>query len=142
MVDGLSETNEGDDENSKQSSSVVRLLVFSGQVGCLLGKAGSVIKQMSSESGAQIRILPKDKLPACASSSDELVQISGRLDAIRKALQSVSQQLLEHYPRNQESFAANIIAPSSHSFVLLLDRIDSLLLTVFLVMEPLSFCIS
>ncbi|KAL0288187.1 UNVERIFIED_CONTAM: RNA-binding KH domain-containing protein RCF3 [Sesamum angustifolium] len=116
MVDGLSETSEEDDENSKQSSSVVRLLVFSGQVGCLLGKAGSVIKQMSSESGAQIRILPKDKLPACASSSDELVQISGRLDAIRKALQSVSQQLLEHYPRNQESFAANIIAPSSHSF--------------------------
>ncbi|KAK4428723.1 RNA-binding KH domain-containing protein RCF3 [Sesamum alatum] len=116
MVDGLSETNEGDDENSKQSSSVVRLLVFSGQVGCLLGKAGSVIKQMSSESGAQIRILPKDKLPACASSSDELVQISGRLDAIRKALQSVSQQLLENYPRNQESFAANVIGPSSHSF--------------------------
>lgn len=75
MVDMLSETNEGDEESDKPSSSVVRLLVFSGQVGCLLGKAGSVIKQMSSESGAQIRILPKDKLPSCASSSDELVQV-------------------------------------------------------------------
>lgn len=75
MVDMLAETNEGDEESKKPSSSVVRLLVFSGQVGCLLGKAGSVIKHMSSESGAQIRILPKDKLPPCASSSDELVQV-------------------------------------------------------------------
>lgn len=75
MVDILSEINEGDEESNKPSSTVVRLLVFSSQVGCLLGKAGSVIKQMSSESGAQIRILPKDKLPSCASSSDELVQV-------------------------------------------------------------------
>ncbi|GFP84111.1 kh domain-containing protein at4g18375 [Phtheirospermum japonicum] len=116
MVDILSEKSEGDEESKRPASAVVRLLVFSGQVGCLLGKAGSVIKQMSSESGAQIRILPKDKLPCCASSSDEVVQISGKLDAIKKALQSVSQQLLENSPRNQDSFSAHIVGPSSHSF--------------------------
>ncbi|KAL6493173.1 hypothetical protein OROGR_032932 [Orobanche gracilis] len=116
MADILSEKNEGDEESNNLSSFVVRLLVFSGQVGCLLGKSGSVIKQMSSESGAQIRILPKDKLPSCASTSDELVQISGRLDAIRKALQSVSQQLLENTPRDQDSFSAHIVGPASHSF--------------------------
>lgn len=116
MVDMLAETNEGDEESKKPSSSVVRLLVFSGQVGCLLGKVGSVIKHMSSESGAQIRILPKDKLPSCASSSDELVQISGGLDAIRKALLSVSQQLLEHIPRNQDPFPVNPVGPTSYSF--------------------------
>ncbi|KAG7031745.1 KH domain-containing protein HEN4, partial [Cucurbita argyrosperma subsp. argyrosperma] len=38
--------------------------------------AGSVVKQMSSDSGAQIRILPRDKLPTCAASSDELVPYS------------------------------------------------------------------
>lgn len=75
MVEILSESKEGDEESNKSSSYVVRLLVFAGQVGCLLGKGGSVIKQMSSDSGAQIRILPKDKLPSCASSSDELVQV-------------------------------------------------------------------
>ncbi|KAL6511622.1 hypothetical protein OROGR_021219 [Orobanche gracilis] len=101
MVDILSEKNEGDEESNKLSSFVVRLLVFSGQVGCLLGKAGSVIKQMSSESGAQIRILPK---------------ISGRLDAIRKALQAISQQLLESTPHHQDSFSAHIVGPASHSF--------------------------
>ncbi|KAL8490304.1 hypothetical protein ACS0TY_025513 [Phlomoides rotata] len=115
MVDILSEINIGDEESNKPSSSVVRLLVFSSQVGCLLGKAGSVIKQMSSESGAQIRILPKDKLPSCASSSDELVQISGGLDAIRKALLSVSQQLLDHNLRNQDFVSANVVGPSSFS---------------------------
>ncbi|KZV31569.1 KH domain-containing protein-like [Dorcoceras hygrometricum] len=112
MIDGLPET---DEESNKQASSVVRLLVFSSQVGCLLGKAGSVIKQMSSESGAQIRILPKDKLPSCASSFDELVQISGNIDAVRKALQSVSQQLLHSFLRDEYSHLPNVSGPSTHS---------------------------
>lgn len=79
MVEGELEKEkdaEGDEEGDKSSSCVVRLLVFSSQIGCLLGKAGSVIKQMSSESGAQIRILPKDKLLAPASPNDELVQVT------------------------------------------------------------------
>ncbi|CAA0806819.1 RNA-binding KH domain-containing protein [Striga hermonthica] len=116
MVDILSDKNEGDEESINSITFVVRLLVFSGQVGSLLGKAGSVIKQMSSESGAHIRILPKDKLPSCASSSDELVQISGKRDAVRKALLCVSEQLLEKSPRNQDSFSAHVGGPPSHSF--------------------------
>ena len=75
MAEGESETNGGDEESNKSSTFVARLLVLSSQVGCLLGKGGSVIKQMSAESGAQIRILPRDKLPLCASPSDELVQV-------------------------------------------------------------------
>ncbi|CAI9259668.1 unnamed protein product [Lactuca saligna] len=65
MVEGEVEMNE--------ETSVVRLLVVSTQVGCLLRKSGGVIKQMASERRAQIRILQRDKLPACASSSDELL---------------------------------------------------------------------
>ncbi|KAL7116847.1 hypothetical protein ACP275_03G031900 [Erythranthe tilingii] len=116
MVAILSDTKEVDEEGNKPSSFVVRLLVFSGQVGCLLGKGGSVIKQMSSESGAQIRILPKDKLPSCSSSSDELVQITGKQDAIKKALLSVSQNLVESFIRNQDSFPINMGGQSSQSF--------------------------
>lgn len=74
MVEGDIDSDEGD-EDSKLSSVFVRLLVLSSQVGCLFGKGGSVIKQMAAESGAQIRILPRDKLPSCASPSDELVQV-------------------------------------------------------------------
>lgn len=43
------------------------------------------------------------------------MQISGGLDAIRKALLSVSKQLLDHNLRNQDSVPANVVGPSSYS---------------------------
>ncbi|KAA8538242.1 hypothetical protein F0562_027935 [Nyssa sinensis] len=128
IVEGESEMDRGDEESNKSSTFVMRLLVLSSQVGCLLGKGGSVIKQMTSESGAQIRILPRDQLPPFASPSDELVQIIGGVDAVRKALQSVSQQLLENPPRDHDSFTANRSGPSSHSFANPLSRPESNLL--------------
>ncbi|GAV69713.1 KH_1 domain-containing protein [Cephalotus follicularis] len=115
IVEGDKETDGVDEEIIKSSTFILRLLVLSSQVGCLLGKGGSVIKQMSAESGSQIRILPRDKLPLCASASDELVQITGEVEAVRKALQSVSQQLLENPPRDHDSFPGNTIGPSFHS---------------------------
>ncbi|XP_011017029.1 PREDICTED: KH domain-containing protein At4g18375-like [Populus euphratica] len=108
-------TDGGDEENNKPSTFILRLLVLSSQVGCLLGKGGSVIKQMSAESGAQIRIPPRDRLPICSSVSDELVEITGEIDAVRKALQAVSKQLLENPPRDHDSFPANPSGTSSHS---------------------------
>ncbi|KAJ4962663.1 hypothetical protein NE237_022602 [Protea cynaroides] len=117
MVEGESDNDADDEESNKSSSFVVRLLVLSSQVGCILGKGGCVIKQMAAESGAQIRILPRDKLPLCASPADELVQLTGGLDAVRKALQCVSQQLLENPPRERDSFpASKPTGPSSHPF--------------------------
>ncbi|KAM1465686.1 hypothetical protein COP2_045531 [Malus domestica] len=115
IVEGETETDGGDEESNKSLTFVCRLLVLSSQVGCLLGKGGSVIKQMSSESGAQIRILPRDKLPLCASASDELVQITGNIDAARKAIESVSQQLLENLPRDSDD-SLPTTGPSSNSF--------------------------
>ncbi|XP_078437140.1 RNA-binding KH domain-containing protein RCF3-like [Wolffia australiana] len=108
-----------DDED--QSSVVARVLVLSSHVGCILGKAGSVIKQLSADSGALIRILPRDKVPACASPQDELVQITGNMDAVRKALQSVSQQLIENPPRDRDSLfpgssSRKFFSPPSHHF--------------------------
>ncbi|KAF6142164.1 hypothetical protein GIB67_037082 [Kingdonia uniflora] len=96
-------------ENAHQQTDkayFVRLLVLSSQVGCLLGKGGTVIKQMAAETGAQIRILPRDKLPQCVTPSDELLQITGELDAVTKALQSVSQQLMVNPHRDHDSTPA------------------------------------
>lgn len=76
IVEAETGTDGADGENNKSSMFLLRLLVLSSQVGCLLGKGGSIIKQISAESGAQIRVLPRDKLPACASSSDEVVQVT------------------------------------------------------------------
>ncbi|ERN14218.1 RNA-binding KH domain-containing protein RCF3 isoform X1 [Amborella trichopoda] len=106
-VEGEHEIEQEDDTDSKSSPIVFRFLVPSVQVGCILGKGGNVIKQISAESGAQIRILHNDKLPACAWSSEEVVQITGGLDSVRKALQAVSQQLQENPPRDRDPFPPN-----------------------------------
>lgn len=52
-----------------------RLLVQSCQIGCLIGKGGSIIRQIRSETGATVRVLPSDALPACANADDELLEI-------------------------------------------------------------------
>jgi hypothetical protein len=45
------------------------------QVGCLLGKGGSIITDLRRQSEAQIRVMPREALPKCARRSDELVQV-------------------------------------------------------------------
>ncbi|KAK2446313.1 KH domain-containing protein HEN4 [Trifolium repens] len=116
MVEGILDIGEAGDEGIKDSYFALRLLILSNQVGCILGKGGSVIKRMSAESGAQIRILAKEEIPSCASDSDELVQITGGVEVVRKALQFVFQQLLENTPRDHESLSSNLTGPSSHSY--------------------------
>ncbi|KAK1269813.1 KH domain-containing protein [Acorus gramineus] len=117
IVDGESEVDEEDEESKDPTTVSIRLLVLSSQIGCVLGKGGSVIKQLSAESGAQIRILPRDKHPSCASPGDELIQITGGVEAVRKALETVSQQLLDNPPREQDSFpAGKPSGPSSRAF--------------------------
>ncbi|GMH03223.1 hypothetical protein Nepgr_005062 [Nepenthes gracilis] len=106
----------GPEGNNEYSTVSLRLLVLSSQVGCLLGRGGSVIKQMVAESGAQIRVLPRDKLPPFASPSDEVVQITGPLDAVKKAIKSVSEQIIENAPWDRDSFPSTSTAPASHSF--------------------------
>jgi len=65
--------NEDGEEISPQVT--VRLLVPSDQIGCILGKGGQIIQGIRSETGAQIRVLSNDHIPACAISGDELLQV-------------------------------------------------------------------
>ena len=57
------------------AATVVRLLVTVPQIGCVLGKSGSVIKAMREATGAQIRVMPKDARPPFALETDELIQV-------------------------------------------------------------------
>ncbi|XVF20821.1 hypothetical protein REPUB_Repub12eG0035500 [Reevesia pubescens] len=86
-----------DDDNGNTVVSA-RLLVPNNMVGCLLGRRGDVIQRLRSETGASIRVLPADHLPACAMATDELVQISGKPDVAKRALYEVS-TLLHQNPR-------------------------------------------
>jgi transcription antitermination factor NusA-like protein len=61
--------------DNKEQSILARLLVSSNQIGCLLGKGGSIIAEMRKLSRAYIRILGKDQIPKCAVEDEEVVQV-------------------------------------------------------------------
>ncbi|GLJ09206.1 hypothetical protein SUGI_0103820 [Cryptomeria japonica] len=70
-----------------------RLLVPSNQIGCLIGKGGNIISEMRRATRADIRVLPKENLPKCASQNDELVQIAGETNFARDALVQIASRL-------------------------------------------------
>ncbi|GAY43913.1 hypothetical protein CUMW_078230 [Citrus unshiu] len=89
------------DDDNENSTVTARLLVPNNMVGCLLGKRGDVIQRLRSETGANIRVLPADRLPPCAMNTDELVQISGKPNVAKRALYEVS-TLLHQNPRKDK----------------------------------------
>ncbi|KAL0462045.1 UNVERIFIED_CONTAM: KH domain-containing protein HEN4 [Sesamum latifolium] len=101
--DRIVEEDLGGAEKGNGNETVVsaRLLVSNNMVGCILGRKGDVIQRLRIETGANIRVLPADNLPACATSNDELVQISGKPAIARKALYEVS-TLLHQNPRKDK----------------------------------------
>ncbi|KAJ4842333.1 DNA replication factor C [Turnera subulata] len=76
----------------KENSIRTRLLVPFGEITCLEGRDGS-LSEMERLTGAKIHIVPKDKLPACVSGGDELIQIEGEIKAARDALVEVTSRL-------------------------------------------------
>ncbi|CAO2209311.1 unnamed protein product [Urochloa humidicola] len=98
-----------DDNETEKASGVstpvsLRLLVLYSQAGWLVGKGGSVIKQMSVDNGCDIRV-SKDNLPSCALSNDRLCQINGEVDSVRKGLNAVAELLLAHPPKETDVVA-------------------------------------
>lgn len=61
--------------DSKDQNLVARFIVSSNQIGCLLGKGGSIIAEMRKSTGAYIRILGKEQIPKCAGEDEEVVQV-------------------------------------------------------------------
>eukprot|EP00884_Botryococcus_braunii_P022439 jgi/Botrbrau1/887/Bobra.0167s0011.2 len=80
---------------------VTRLLVCHTQAGCIIGKAGKIIKDIREASGAHIKILPPEELPACALSNDRVVQLSGNGDQLSHALRLVARQIRDNPPKER-----------------------------------------
>lgn len=98
-------TDEGgasDKDDDEPGQVTARLLVPDNQIGCVIGKGGRIIEQMRKDIGTQIRVLPKESLPACAFSSDELVQVAGDPVLVRKALHAISSRIYEN-PRRERT---------------------------------------
>lgn len=61
--------------SNKEGPAISRLIVSPNQVGCLLGKGGSIIAEMRKLSKAHIIVLSKDKIPRGVQEIDEVVQV-------------------------------------------------------------------
>lgn len=79
---------------------MMRLLIAGSQAGSLIGASGKTIKEIRNDSGATIKILDQNLSPICASASetDRLVQISGEVSQVLKALDLIGVTLREHPP--------------------------------------------
>ncbi|KAK7293944.1 hypothetical protein RJT34_16825 [Clitoria ternatea] len=88
------------DEDSGTSNSSVscRLVAPTYQVGSVLGRGGKIVEKIRQESGAQVRVLPKDQIPL-PPTGDEFIQITGNYSSVKKALLSVSSCLQDNNAR-------------------------------------------
>ncbi|CAF2114211.1 unnamed protein product [Brassica oleracea var. botrytis] len=73
------------------------MLADRSQIGAVLGLGGKNVEWMRRNSGATIRVLPP---PSCGANSDELIQITGDVLAVKKALVMVSTFLQNSPPLN------------------------------------------
>ncbi|KAG2261590.1 hypothetical protein Bca4012_013696 [Brassica carinata] len=80
-------------KDSTDSAISTRVLVPSSRVGCLIGKGGAIISEMRSVTKANIRIVQGEDVPQLAREDEEMVQITGSLDAAIKALTQVMLRL-------------------------------------------------
>ncbi|KAI4367169.1 hypothetical protein MLD38_022937 [Melastoma candidum] len=71
-----------------------RLLAEKSKAGSVIGKGGKVIERIRKETGCRIRVL-SEKLPPCASSDDEVIEIEGIVLGVKKALVAISGCLQE-----------------------------------------------
>ncbi|KAH8488238.1 hypothetical protein H0E87_024057 [Populus deltoides] len=83
------------------AANTIRLLIAGSQAGSLIGMSGQNIVKLRNSSGAMITVLAPNQLPLCASAyeSDRVVQISGDVPVVLKALEEIGCQLRENPPK-------------------------------------------
>lgn len=99
-IDAILQLQSKSSEFSEKGIITTRLLVPSSKVGCLIGQGGQIINEMRRRSQADIRVFSKEEKPKCASSDEELVQISGSIGVAKDALTEILSRLRTRYLRD------------------------------------------
>ncbi|KAF2303535.1 hypothetical protein GH714_019032 [Hevea brasiliensis] len=83
------------------AANTIRMLIAGSQAGSLIGMSGQNIEKLRNSSGATITVLAPNQLPLCASAheSDRVLQISGDVPVVLKALEEIGCQLRENPPK-------------------------------------------
>mmetsp|Transcript_5910 Transcript_5910/g.7293 ORF Transcript_5910/g.7293 Transcript_5910/m.7293 type:complete len:822 (+) Transcript_5910:135-2600(+) len=81
-------------EDQEEGPFEASMVVGKSQVGCLMGKAGSIIHGMRTASGANMFVRRCEEVPDCAGYDDQMIWIKGNTkDIVKKALCNVMQRL-------------------------------------------------
>ncbi|XP_051129922.1 uncharacterized protein LOC127250601 [Andrographis paniculata] len=94
------------------AANTVRLLIAGSQAGGLIGVSGQNIENLRNTSGATVAVLSPNQLPPCASAheSDRVVQISGDVPAVLRAVVEIGCQLRENPPKQVISISPSYSA--------------------------------
>ncbi|GAA0184052.1 RNA metabolism protein [Lithospermum erythrorhizon] len=111
-------------------ANTIRLLIAGSQVGSLIGVSGQNIENLRNSSGANITVLAENQLPLCASTyeGDRVVQISGDVPLVLRAVVEIGCQLRDNPPKQVISIspsykkgrsrgAQHYVDPSSAEYV-------------------------
>jgi len=96
---------------------MAKILISNGQVGCIIGKAGSKIKEIQETTRSRV-VISEEILP---NSTERCVTISGTPESIQGSIELVSNQLIEnpdkgqnvlYRPANSGRYASNASYPA------------------------------
>ncbi|GFQ06554.1 poly(rc)-binding protein 4 [Phtheirospermum japonicum] len=115
IVSLILQEDDGDAEASKVGAghvapNTVRILIAGCQAGGVIGTSGQNIVNLRITSGASITILSPNQLPPCASAheTDRIVQMSGEIPAVLRAVVEIGCQLRDHPPKQVISVSPKI----------------------------------
>ncbi|KAL4588566.1 hypothetical protein LXL04_001458 [Taraxacum kok-saghyz] len=91
-----------------------RLVISQNQMGCLLGKGGSIVADMRKVTGAVIKIVGQHLVPKCAPDNDQVVLMTGELVNVQDALYSVTGRLRNNLFSNKISNGSGNTYATSH----------------------------
>ncbi|KAG9156891.1 hypothetical protein Leryth_015477 [Lithospermum erythrorhizon] len=82
-------------------ANTIRILIAGSQAGSLIGVSGQNIENLRNSSGANITVLAENQLPLCASTyeGDRVVQISGDVPLVLRAVVEIGCQLRDNPPK-------------------------------------------
>ncbi|KAL5167210.1 RNA-binding KH domain-containing protein PEPPER [Glycine soja] len=123
------------------AANTIRLLIAGSQAGGLIGTSGQNIEKLRDSSGASITVLAPNQLPLCASAheSDRVVQLSGDVPAVMKALEEIGCQLRENPPRQVISISPTYNYAAIRPSQPYLDPTSGYLMTTNLAVDYVTF---
>jgi len=80
---------------------MIRLLINRTQAGAVIGKGGSLNKDIRERTGAYSKILTTEDIPDCALHNDRVVQVTGSVEQVMAGMEIIARQLRDNVPKER-----------------------------------------